>query len=473
MTVKPQKFSNAAKIDELYRRGILAPWKLHSGQKLMYAAIQAATGTRFVVNAARRLGKSYMLVVIALEYAFQHPNSQIKYAAPNQKMARKIVFPLFRQILEDCPKHLRPVFKVHDGEFQFSNGATITVCGTEMGQVDGLRGTACDLALLDECGFMHDLRYVIDSVLTPQFLTRPNARMILASTPPVSPDHAFVSHYMQMAMEQGSYAKFDIHSNPLLTPQQIADFCKEAGGADSTTWRREYLAEIVTETENALFPEATQGDLLDRLVYDLPTPKFFVPLTAVDLGYLDFTGVVFGYYDFVRAKVVIQDELLFNGKNTAEIVALIFAKEKELWGTRKPPVRIVDGNSLAIADLNSATYKFPCRVPEKNDLASSINRVRIDLAMERIVFNSKCKNTVAQVRYGTWDSTRTKFSRSSSGGHFDLAAALIYFTRHLNRHTNPFPASEGYDPYDDFGFPRQHKNSAVNAIKTMFRPTLK
>jgi hypothetical protein len=449
--------------DELFRRGILAPWKLHAGQKLMYEAIKSSPAQRFVVNAARRLGKSYMLSVIALEHALQNPGSQIKFAAPNQKMARKIIFPLFKQILLDCPKHLQPKFRVHDGEYEFQNGASITVCGTEMGQVDGLRGTACDLALLDECGFMSDLQYVIDSIITPMFLTRPEARMILASTPPISPDHPFVKVYMEKAIEDGAYKKFDIYSNPLITPERIQEFIKEAGGEHTTTWRREYLAEVVTESENAIFPEAQN---LDALVYELPRPKFFVPFVAVDLGYVDFTGAIFGYYDFLRNRVVIEDELLFNRCTSEKIVAQITQKERELWGDVRPRTRVVDGPSLAIADLNE-TYGFSCRTPEKSDLTANINRVRIDINNSALAIHPRCTKLIGQVKYATWNAQRNGFARSSSG-HYDLAAALIYLCKHIDRTTNPVPADYGYDYFNDFGFPRRHASKTADALAAMF-----
>jgi hypothetical protein len=453
-------------IEELYRRGVLQ-WKLHSGQQRMYDAIAGSTAKRFVVNASRRLGKSFMLCVLAIEFAIRNPGSQIKFGAPNQKMARKIIFPLFKQILEDCPKPLRPKFRVHDGEYQFANGSSITVCGTEMGQVDNLRGTACDLALLDECGFMTELTYVVDSIITPQLLTRPNGRIIMASTPPVSPDHPFVQRYMMQAMEQNAYARFDIYSNPMLTAQQIEEFKREAGGADSTTWRREYLAEIVTETDNALFPEVSAGQLLDELVVELRRPEHLIPITAVDLGYLDYTGVLLGYYHFPLAKIVIEDEILVNKCTSATLVQMIKDKEKAMWGDLPVRTRVVDGNPLTIADLNE-THRFACRVPDKADLDASVNRVRIDFGDKRLLINPRCSNLIAQVRYATWDKTRTKFSRSSSNGHWDLAAALCYLCRHIDRTTNPQPAGFGWNTFTDFGFPRRHANAAAERILAMF-----
>jgi PBSX family phage terminase large subunit len=456
-----------AAIAELFRRGELH-WRLHAGQTKMYNAIKGASHKIYVINSSRRLGKSFLLCLLALEHALKHDGIQIKYAAPNQKMARKIVFPLIQQILEGCPTEIKPKFHRHDGEFIFKNGSVITVCGTEMGQVDGLRGTACDLALIDECGFMDNLTYVIDDVLMPQMLDRPNSRMILASTPPVSPDHPYVTKYIKNAMENGAYAKFTIYDNPRLHPDQIEEFKKEAGGDTSTTWRREYMAEIVTDTDNAIFPEATADSFMEQIVFEIPRPTFFIPITAIDLGYIDYTGVLFGYYHFLLNKIVIEDELLVNRTNSALLIDMIKTKEVALWGKTPVKNRVVDGPALVIADLNEQ-HRFGCRTPDKGDFVARVNRARVDLAAEKVIINPRCEKTRTQIQHSVWDSSRKSFARNSSGGHFDLAAAFIYLIAHINRTSNPYPADFGYNQYTDFGFPRQHKNTANEAFKKMFK----
>lgn len=432
----------------------------------MHADFMASPHKKYVVNSARRLGKSYWLCLLAQEFARNNPNVQIKYAAETQRSVKKIILPIMRQIMETCPKHLRPRFSSHDGVYEFANGSEIHIAGAALDQADSLRGTACDLAIVDEAGFIDQLEYLIDSVLLPQTLGRPGSRIIMASTPSKTPDHPFVRKYMAQAMAEGAYSKYTIYDNPRITPEEIAEMMKESGGADSTTWRREYLAEIVTETDNAIFPEATTDGFLDAQVYDLPRPSFFVPFVAIDLGYVDYTGAVFGYYNFLKNKIVIEDELLFNRSTSESIVRQVLEKEEALWGKLKPRVRVVDGPALVIADLNE-THRFGCKYPDKTDLTASINRVRMDLSAQSFAINPRCTNLIAQIKFAVWDSSRSKFARSSAG-HFDLAAALLYFCRHLDRSTNPFPADYGFDHYNDFGFPRQHKNKTVEALKAMF-----
>jgi len=356
-----------------------------------------------------------------------------------------------------------------DGVYEFPNGSEIAVAGTEMGQIDNLRGTAMDLGIIDEAGFATDLEYVIGSVLLPQTLTRPNARIILASTPPVSPDHAFVT-YAQKAMDKSAYAKFTIYDNPLITPERIEEYKIESGGGESTTWRREYLAEFVTSRDSAIFPEASE-EAMSEIVQDLERPRFFLPFTAVDLGFLDYTGALLGYYDFANGKIVIEDEVLINKSNSSELVQLIRDREKDRWGNIEPRTRVVDGNSLQIADLNSI-HKFSCVAPAKYDLVANVNRVRIDLQDRRIVIHPRCKNLITQVMFATWDASRSKFSRSHSGGHWDLVAALIYLGKHIDRRTNPVPAGHGWDHHNSFGVNRKNTSGFASTIQKLF-PTRK
>jgi hypothetical protein len=463
--LKAKSLTQGQILEELWRRGELS-FLLHDVQKQMYSAIHGSSERVFVINSSRRLGKSYMLVVMAIEFAIKNPEAQIKLAADTQRAIKKIVAPIFRQVLSTCPRHLRPRFLSHDGVFVFPNNSEIHIAGASLDQADSLRGTAMDLGLIDEAGFIGDLEYLIESVLRPQMLTRPNSRIILASTPPESPDHSFVKKYMEQAISRNAYAKYTIYQNPMLSVEQIEEFMKDAGGADSTTWRREYLAEVITDTSSAVFPEASE-EKMESLIFEVQRPQFFRPFTAIDLGYLDYTGVVFGYYHFLLGKIVIEDEILVNKTTSAGIVDLIQKKERELWGDFRPE-RVIDAPMIVIQDLNAEPHRFACRAPDKSDLTANVNRVRIDIDQSRIIFHPKCRETITQVRFATWNKQRNAFTRNSSGGHQDLVAALIYFCKHIDRVSNPFPADYGYDPYSDFGYARRHKNNTFESIQKMF-----
>jgi hypothetical protein len=460
----PQVISSDKRRDEAWRRGILHQWLLHDVQQQMVRGIFAYSGKKYVINSARRLGKSFAMCAMACEYAIKHPNSQIKYAAPTQRAVKKIIVPLMQQILDTCPKSLQPKFHTHDGVYRFPNGSEIHIAGASMDQADNLRGTSCDLAIIDEAAFIDSdqLEYLIESVLLPQTLHNRKAKIVIVSTPPRSPDHAFVRKYMQEAIAVDAYSRYSIYDNPLLVSEAIEEMKREAGGEHSTTWRREYLAEVVTDSESSVLPEAEH---LPSQIYVLDLPPGFYPLTAVDLGYVDNTGVVFGYYDFRRVKLVIQAELLLSQRNSKDIVELILAKERELWGNRRPD-RVVDGPSLVIADLNQ-THGFSCRVPDKTELHEGVNRIRIDLNEQRFAIHPDCIQLIAQMQFATWDKQKKGFQRSAKG-HYDLLAALVYWCKHVDRVRNPIHPAFGMDPYNTWNLPTNKIPEHHKALLKLF-----
>ena len=131
------KYNQQAIVEELWRRGELSH-QLHDVQKIMRTNILESKEKVYVVNSSRRLGKSYLLCLMALEYALKHPNAQIKYACDTQRAVKKIVTPIIRQILQSCPKFMRPRFNSHDGVFVFANGSEIHIAGASLDQADSL-----------------------------------------------------------------------------------------------------------------------------------------------------------------------------------------------------------------------------------------------------------------------------------------------------------------------------------------------
>ena len=185
----------------------------------MYDAITEASLDesilKYVVNCSRRFGKTYTLSLIAIEYALKHPRSQIRFATGTAKAIKKIVNPTIKAILTDCPKALKPSYHSVDMVWTFKNGSEIHLAGTDGGNADNLRGTASHLNIIDEAGFVDELRYVVDSILVPQTLDT-KGTTVMISTPPKSPSHEFYNMALE-AQEEGSYTTFDIYANTSIT----------------------------------------------------------------------------------------------------------------------------------------------------------------------------------------------------------------------------------------------------------------
>ena len=93
---------------------------------------------------------------------------------------------------------------------------------------------------------MDDLQYIVKSILTPQTLTV-KGTTILASTPSVTPDHDYYYIYRE-CLEDDCVSEFTIYDNKSIDEETLKIYMKEAGGEDSTTFKREYLVKFITDS---------------------------------------------------------------------------------------------------------------------------------------------------------------------------------------------------------------------------------
>jgi len=439
---------------ELWLRGSLE-WKLHKAQEILNQVFNDAKGQLFVGNCSRQWGKSYWAVTKANEVAIKTSKAQIRYGAAFQSDLVDFIIPAFEKIIDDAPPGCKP--KKVGNFYIYPNGSRIKLVGLDKNP-NGLRGNTLDLIIIDECGFVTNLDYIYKSVIIPATLHRPNCKIIFISTPPSTPAHPFVD-YIQKAEAEGSYVKLDIHTNPLISEDDIERMAKEMGGRESTTFRRECLCELITDSDLSIIPEWD-----DKFIQDLERDEFYQyyhKYDGMDLGVKDFTALIFGYYDFKRAALVIEDEMKMNGPemNTSLLAGAIRAKEKEIWdnldedGKEKRdynnnpiPFRRVSDNNWPIMMLDfSALHNLTFIETNKDSLEAMINEVRLMVQAGQIIVNPRCKQLIGCLKYGVWDNKKKAFARSTVYGHFDHLAALIYLVRNLAKGTNPIPASHGFE----------------------------
>lgn len=442
-----------------WRQGNLR-WKLEPHQKAIYDAIMANLGGKFYLNCARRTGKSYALCLIAIEYALKNPGAQIKYACKTQKNVKKIIRMHFRKIFSDCPRELRPKFSQLDGEFQFPNGACIVVAGCDNENYESLRGTESHLNIVDEAGFIDDLLYIVNDVLLPMTMDT-GGTTVLASTPPKSPGHDSVTIAHELE-ERGKYVRFTLwdavqSGSKRLNERTVSRFLDEARGTLSleefkktTTYRREYLAEFVVDTDYAAIPEWTPEREAAQVI-ELPRPDLFDAYVSTDMGFQDRWGTLFGYWDFRNARLVIEAELLLQRKTTSKVATDIKAIEKGLWeaqveatkglraqgkGGAYPYLRCGDLTELEQHNLYEHGLVFtPTHKPMKE---ISVSNLREWVAAGRIFIHPRCKSLIVQLRTTVWNRARNDFERNAMG-HGDLVDALRYMVQDINRQRNPYP----------------------------------
>lgn len=450
------KIPTEALVAQAWRYGIL-DWKFKPIQKRLSAALASVKGKLFVAVIARQTGKTFWAASVAIEKALATRGARIKYGAAFQSELLEYIIPTFNRVLEDCPKDVRPQYKQQGTKFVFKNGSEIKLVGLDR-HPDGLRGNVIDLIILDECGFIDNLDYLYKSVIVPTTRHRPNCKIILISTPPESPDHDF-TEYALRAEAEGNYFLATIYDDETCKPETIEDLKKECGGEASTNWRREFLCQFVVDSDLAVIPEWTDATAraLDRDEFY----PYYHRYTAMDLGVVDFTAILFAYYDFKKACLVVEDETQIRGPEmtTDKLALLIKQKEFENWGTSKVRLRIADNNNLLLLNDLSAMHALPVMATNKDELPAMINEVRMLVKQGRLIVHPKCKMLLGCLKYGIYNDSKIKreFARSKVYGHYDHLAALVYLVRNLDQNTNPIPNNYGISARNHWINPSQTK----------------
>jgi hypothetical protein len=460
-----KKYSREILIQAAWHKGRL-DYKLHSAQMLVEQKFNENTNMLFVGNLARQTGKTYWAVKKAEEIARTFPGSQIRYGAAFQSDLLDYIIPAFHKIEEDCPLQMRSRYLKAGSRIEFGNGSVIKLVGLDKNP-DGLRGNTLDLIILDEVGFTSQLDYIYKSIIVPATMHRPKAKVIMISTPPSTPAHDFCD-YVQKAQLEGGYIELTIDQNPRVNAETRARLVKESGGEHTTTWQREYLCKFVVDSDLQLIPEWK-----DEFVQSINRDEYhtyYHKYVGMDLGRLDHTALIFGHYDFKRASLIIEDELVLVGADwtTETLKDSLLKKEEELWGEQKPFRRISDNNNPhLIIDLQHL-HQVNFQETNKESLEAMVNEVRLLVSEGRILINPKCQMLIGCLKYGVWDKNRKEFARSKTYGHFDMLAALIYTVRNLSKGINPIPADHGFEAHKAWLGNISKETSNQKAIKNMF-----
>lgn len=445
---------------DAWSRGLLQyklkPKELEAFNTAM-ALIRNPKDRKMVFHCSRRFGKSFILLIISFVVCLQKQDANVRYAATTQKAVRNIIKPIVKRILRDCPPEFRPEWNSFDGCYKFKNGSELHVAGVNNGHEDDLRGIDSNLVIVDEAGFVDQLTYVVDSVLVPQLINT-NGVCLLSSSSPRTPAHEFATTYIADAKIKDRYVSYTLDDADY-EPAIKEEFIREAGGRDSTTCRREYFNELIVDEDMQIVKEWKDVYIQDRD----PTADEFFPYyfkySAMDMGVIDFTAVIYGYYDFKRAKLVILDEDQLDGNNvtTNTIRSSVIARELLHFGSYKPSKRIADNNDLRLLnDLSNTTGVDGKHDPKITPLIFSpvvkaatlqemVNEMRIFVGNGQLEIHSRCKYSIGCLQFGVWNEDKTEWARTKIYKHFDHLAALMYLIRSIDTSTNPIPVTHGHD----------------------------
>jgi hypothetical protein len=469
----------------LWRNARLS-WKLDSSQKDTYDRYRAwearclAARLRgeslpgmfpriYIFDQARRTGKDFLSCLIKTEDALKRPGSVFSYGTAFQRDVSEIIVSLFEKITEDCPLDIRPVYRDawrgQTAGLFFPNKSVIRLIGCDRGS-DSLRGRFSNGIVLSECGFIEHLREVIVSILMPQLQGDPKATILLNSTPPVVPGHVYDDLFVPDAHDRGAVVERTIEDNPRLSRAEKDEFILAAGGLENETCQREYFCKRIRSPSRVVVPEFE-----DRHVVASPVPRYARAFTALDPGIRDMCGILWAYWDFERAKLVIQRSWAERNTNTNALIRILRTNENELWNSQSqlvywdkdrfkpnPSLRVSDVEARLVIDMQQL-HGLKVIQARKDDRLAAIHALRNAFLQDRIEIHPDAREAIAHIKNATWNKQRTDFDRSDLYGHFDVLAAAIYLWRHVTFEHNPFPPP-GIEKLNLYGSGKLHLTPA-------------
>lgn len=499
-------------------------WKLDPSQQSIYdeiyashARVKTSFERVFCMDLARQTGKDFVMSIIAIESAIRNrKRRRIPYAAPTKETVHELLIPTMESIFEDAPPELLPyeikagTFRSTAPELNWSWGALIKLVGVDL-HPDWLRGPATYAIMVTEPGFMPELDHLMTSVLMPQLITQQQGFVVMGSTPPESPGHAWSTKYIPRAKSRGMYAKRTIEQNPRLSQEQIEAAIEELGGRAATRVRRELFCEHIIESTLAVVPEF--GDVKDQIVteegFDNP-PAYRDTYVSIDPGFDHATGALFAYYDFKTDLVMIEGDVNLRFQNSRQVARAIKAREWQLWGyapkpnprmkphlwrdeqdqiqalfyenmpIAKPAVswrdgqlktqvfrRVSDTDSRLIADMASE-HNLIISPTEKDEAESALNMFRVKLQNMKYRIHPRCVHLIAHLEQATWNKQRTKLAVSADGGHYDTIPAAVYLNRNILWGRNPLPPVT-HNKFTHHVPRRQPATKTFSALNKLFR----
>lgn len=390
----------------------------------------------------------------------------IRFSAPTMLDLEEIYHPMQDEILEDCPDDIRPVWQQKRGRGHYwfpSTDSRLFLFGVDAKNYKKGRGKKSHLSVVDEAAACEPscedgVNGYVNSILVPQTFGV-NGRIVIATTPPESPGHPSAKLKAACRAVPGAYVKRTLDDNAAYFGADVVrEYEREQGGRDTTAFRREYLCEWIVDESRAAVPEWEAHR--DRVVVPVTAPEWFHPLVAMDVGFTpDPTHVLFGAWDFQRAKLLVWDEFYEQNALTSKIAEGVKAKERAWWPwmdgemeqtrdggyirepwrkERRRLFRYSDTDLRLIGDLASM-HEMAFQPTAKDNKEAQVNELRMLVREEKIEIDPRCTHLISSLETTIWNKQRTEWERTSMG-HGDGVDALIYMLRNAPRHLNPYPA---------------------------------
>lgn len=435
---------------------------------------------RIAILSSRQIGKSFWVMVFALEYLLTHPRSIVRVIAPTREKCEEIVEDNLNVILLDAPPGFVRQAKGKN-RWNLYNGSSLRLGALERQYVDKNRGGNAAIIVYEECGFVSgdDFDYGVNSVIGPQ-LIRSKGHEIFVSSPSEQPDHPLHTIIAPLCESKGTLFNYMVFESPSMDDTAIVEAAARTGtyfdvafvvevrrrmagvdkllGAEvavlaaernivlTDDFKREFLAMIIRPVTLMVIPVFHESDTIQN--FNVPSAcKWQI---IMDWGGVrDKTVALLMSYEYNTDTDLVFDEMKWD-ENTGTDVIMKDLKESD-WLDRlrweDDPVWADVPGQLQI-DLQR-DHDFVVHLPPKQNWLGSVNTMASRFATRNIKIRKCCKFLIASVRAGMLNKTRTDFERTKALGHMDALAALMYGIRVLNRES-PYLDGRHVNKVDQF-----------------------
>lgn len=479
----------------------------------------------FVMDISRRWGKTFLVALIFIEDLIRNRGWIKTYATAYLKDLAEIIIPMIEDICADAPADVRPIYRgdykgMSDVYVFPSSGSLLKLVGIDKNP-RGLRGRGSHGFAVTEAGRVPKLASTIGSVIYSQFQRFPRATLILESNAPEDPEHDFDRIFIPDAEARGAYVFQTIDDNEAITEEEKEEFLEAARAIDPEIAELEYYGKRIRSPKRMVCAEFDEAR---HVVEPGPIPRYCRAFSALDPGGdRDPVGLLMGYWDFKRAKLVIVKSHMQANMRTNEIAEWFIEHEMKLWGMPRtegpedlsqrfrhtkfhhsrgwkfdtpenavtywdgtmfkpnPCNRVSDIDPLAIGDL-ATIYDVAFAKAEKYDAEAAQNAVRTAFLRDNIEIWKDSGPLAMQCKRGTWrfdrEGRRVDWASSPALGHLDCYACLVYMWRDAQHYRylcpDPPTVTDLHAPnvaalpwHDD---PRRKPQDALPRLRAAFNP---
>lgn len=290
-------------------------------------------------------GKSYVESAIAVLHCTRGYDIINGFKKPRSVLIMGLTSERVKDVFWENVKHYVEIANIsakidnNNLSIVFENGASIILKGNNS-KVDRekLRGADYSLIIIDECQSQQSLGYLMTDILGPIIKGR-DSFCYLSGTGAITNKGYWKD--ITDGKDSATWRHFTatMKDNPTVPSTALEDVLKENNWtADNITYRREYLAENITDTTRLIVPNFHKWDALDGKIFD----RLCI---GIDYGWNDYNAIVALLKD-TKGKIYEVETRKFNKSDVDKIVLNV----KQVWEETITKYRIPIDNCICVAD---------------------------------------------------------------------------------------------------------------------------